>query len=58
MEALDCNKVLHDAHQSLHQTDMAYSVIVHDKREHMDRHQQHTIGQVVYTFLNNIKVSR
>jgi hypothetical protein len=58
MEALDCDKVLHDAHQSLHRTDMAYSVTVNDKRKHVDRHQQPTIGQVVYTFLNNIKVSR
>jgi hypothetical protein len=58
MEAPNHDKVLHDAHQSLNQTAMMYSATVNDKREHVDRRQQHTIKHFVYKFLDNIKVSR
>ncbi|KAG9189026.1 hypothetical protein G6011_05894 [Alternaria panax] len=35
---------------------MAYPVTTNDKREPLDRRQESTIGEVVYTFLDNIKL--
>ncbi|KAH6865597.1 hypothetical protein BKA58DRAFT_224484 [Alternaria rosae] len=56
MEALDSNNLLQNAHQSLNPTGMMNSGTVNGRREHVDRGQRPTIGQVVYIFLNNIKL--
>ncbi|KAH8636479.1 hypothetical protein IG631_08314 [Alternaria alternata] len=58
MEALDCDNMLQDTQQSLHSTEMAYSMTANEKWEHVERRQQPTMRQVVYTFLDNLKVSR
>jgi hypothetical protein len=56
MDSLDSDKVLHDANQPLNQA--IYSVTANDEHERVSRRQQPTIKQVVYKFLDNIKVSQ
>jgi len=58
MEALDSDNMLNNAHQLLHPTEMVHSGTVNGRNEHVSRGHQPTIGQVVYIFLDNIKVSR
>ena len=56
MEALDSDNMLNNAHQSLHPAEMVHSRTVNGRHEHVSRDQRPTIGQVVYIFLDNIKV--
>jgi hypothetical protein len=56
MRALDRDKMLQNAQQSPHQTNMAYSLPVNENG-HQQRPQRPKIGQFVHTFLDNIKVS-